>query len=114
MRWIANGRASNRFLRLRSLRASAEDRTESNIGRADRREDGLVKIMESFNEVSNALRDLECVRDLCCDWAGEDFFIEEVASSPDKHNAVGKPDSKKDDGDFVGTPRADNSESGSS
>lgn len=115
MRWIGNGRASNRILRLRSLRASAEERAESNIGRADGREedrDELVATRESFAKVSKAFRDLECARDFCCDRAGGDF-LGAVVSCPDKHSAVGKPGSKDGD-DFVETPGVDGSESGSS
>lgn len=117
MGWIANGSTSNRIFRLRSLRASAEERAESNIGLADRREedkDELVTVMESFAKVSKALRDLECERDLWFSRAGGIFFTAEIASSLDKHSAVGKPDSKKDGDDFVETPGVDESESGSS
>ena len=114
MRWIGNGRASNRILRLRSLRANAEERAESNIGRADGREedsDELVITRESFAKVSKAFRDLEYARDFCCDCAGD--FLGAVVFPPDKHSAVGKPGSK--DGDsFVETPGIDGSESGSS
>ena len=70
--------------------------------------------MESFARVSKALRDLECERDFCCNRAGGIFFAEEIASSLDKHSAVGKPDSKRDGDDLVETPGVDESESGSS
>lgn len=114
--WIANGRASNRIIRLRSLRASAEERAESNIGRADGREEGrdeLVAIREPFAKVSKALRDLECEIDLCCN-GGRYFLTVEAASSLDKHSTVGKPDSKKDDDGLRETPGVDGSEPGTS
>jgi len=114
--WIANGRASNRSLRLRSLRASAEVRAESNIDRANGREEGrheLVAIRESFVKVSKAFRDLECERDLCCN-RGRDFLTVDATSSLDKHRAVGKPDSEKGGNGFGGTPGVDGSEPGTS
>lgn len=86
------------------------------MGRADGREenrDEVVMTMESFTKVSKAPRDLECVRVLFCDRAGGEFFTE-VTSSLDTHSAVGKPDGKKGDDDFVETPGVDDSESGSS
>ena len=114
MGWIANGRASNRVFRLRSLRASAEERAEINIGLADGREedrDELVAVMELFAKVSKALRDLECERDFCCNRVGGAFFEREMVSSLDKHSAVGKPDNKKDGDGLVETPGVDDSES---
>ena len=117
MRWAANGRASNRVFRLRSLRASAEERAEINIGLADGREedrDELVAVMESFTKLSKALRDLECERDFCCNRAGGAFFAAEMLLSLDKHSAVGKPDNKKDGDGLVETPGVDDSESESS
>lgn len=117
MRWIANGRASNRIFRLRSLRASAEESAESIIGRADGREEDrgeLFTTREGFARVSRALRDLECVRDLCCNRAGGCFLTAETTSSLDKHSAVGKPDSNKDGDGLVEAPGVDDSESGPS
>ena len=117
MRWTANGRASNRVFRLRSLRASAEERAEISIGLADGREEGrdeLVAVMESFANVSKALRDLECERDFCRNRAGGASFAAEMLSSLDKHSAVWKPDNKKDGDCLVETRGVDDSESESS
>ena len=87
------------------------------MGLADGREedrDELVTVMESFAEVSKALRDLECERVLCCNRVGGTFFTVNIVSSLDKHSAVGNPDSKKDGDGLVETPGVDDSESESS
>ena len=75
-----------------------------------------MTVMKSLANVSNALRDLECGRDPCCDRVEWDLFARGIASPFDKHSAVGKPDNKRDGDGFVEVPGVEESEqvSGSS